>query len=296
MINNILHNALIAITNNTDDKFDWYTPLTFTAQEPNSTINLTQTGSFSKPLLEKLQYKTNNDEEWSTYNIDTTITLTNINDYVQFQNTEKRLAGGSSYVQFVMTGKIAASGNIQSMLNYETSCAESCYRTMFKDCTSLTTAPTLPAKTLADYCYAYMFEGCTNLTKAPELPATTLTTECYRNMFSGCKSLTTAPTLPATELANYCYLFMFSGCSSLTEAPELPATNLAHSCYKCMFQDCASLSYVKVGFTKWDSINYSTDNWLKDVSPTGTFVCPEELDKTQRGENYIPEGWTVEKY
>ena len=34
---------------------------------------------------------------------------------------------------------------------------------MFRDCTSLTTAPELPATTLVDYCYYYMFFGCSKL-------------------------------------------------------------------------------------------------------------------------------------
>ena len=34
---------------------------------------------------------------------------------------------------------------------------------MFSGCTSLTTAPELPATTLADYCYYGMFQRCTNL-------------------------------------------------------------------------------------------------------------------------------------
>ena len=60
-----------------------------------------------------------------------------------------------------------------------------------------------------------MFQDCTSLTTAPELPATTLGTSCYMNMFRGCTSLTTAPALPATTLANNCYAYMFSGCTSL---------------------------------------------------------------------------------
>jgi hypothetical protein len=51
-----------------------------------------------------------------------------------------------------------------------------CYSGMFQYCTSLTTAPELPATTLASYCYNQMFYGCTSLTTAPELPATTLAT------------------------------------------------------------------------------------------------------------------------
>ena len=34
---------------------------------------------------------------------------------------------------------------------------------MFRGCTSLTTAPTLNATTLAEDCYRFMFSGCTNL-------------------------------------------------------------------------------------------------------------------------------------
>ena len=34
-----------------------------------------------------------------------------------------------------------------------------------------------------------MFVGCTSLTTAPVLPALSLTSSCYNNMFSGCSSL-----------------------------------------------------------------------------------------------------------
>ena len=86
---------------------------------------------------------------------------------------------------------------------------------MFYDCTSLTTAPALPATTLANSCYDSMFSDCTSLTTAPELPATTLRNNCYMRMFYGCTSLTTAPELPATTVADYCYYYMFSDCTGL---------------------------------------------------------------------------------
>ena len=60
---------------------------------------------------------------------------------------------------------------------------------MFRGCTSLTTAPSLPATTLAGSCYRYMFYGCTALTTAPELPATTLHMTCYEYMFNGCTKI-----------------------------------------------------------------------------------------------------------
>ena len=123
-----------------------------------------------------------------------------------------------------------------------TELAYSCYEYMFLGCTSLTTPPALPAKTLAASCYDGMFYGCTALASAPALPATGLAYSCYAHMFLGCASLTSAPALPATKLAASCYEYMFSGCTSLTSAPELPATELDKECYKYMFAGCTSLT------------------------------------------------------
>ena len=91
-----------------------------------------------------------------------------------------------------------------------------CYRNLFQNCASLTTAPALLASALADYCYTSMFRNCTSLTSSPELPATAVAGWCYASMFAGCKSLTVPPALPATTLADSCYYQMFWDCASLT--------------------------------------------------------------------------------
>ena len=200
-----------------------------------------------------------------------------------------------------------------------TTLADYCYWHMFEDCTSLTTAPELPATILTDHCYADMFQGCTSLTSAPELPATTLASSCYSNMFEGCTSLTTAPVLSATTLAYSCYSSMFRDCTSLTTAPVLPATNLTFYCYQSMFRDCTSLTtapvlpattllnkcyssmfsgctklnYIKAMFTTGPSIDY-TEEWVKGVSSTGTFVKNSAASWTTTGVNGVPSGWTVE--
>ena len=122
-----------------------------------------------------------------------------------------------------------------------TTLTEECYTNMFAECTSLTTPSELPAITLTKDCYWGMFSGCTSIVKAPELPATTLAEGCYYGMFSGCTSLKTAPVLPATTLAYVCYAYMFQNCTSIINAPELPATTLASNCYQGMFQGCTSL-------------------------------------------------------
>ena len=100
-----------------------------------------------------------------------------------------------------------------------------------------------------DRCYNNMFRDCTSLTQAPELPATTLASMCYQGMFYNCTSLTQAPKLPATTLVTYCYMGMFHKCTGLTQAPELSATTLAHMSYKQMFDGCTSL---KLSSTKTD--------------------------------------------
>ena len=122
-----------------------------------------------------------------------------------------------------------------------TTLADNCYSAMFEGCSVLTSAPELPATTLALGCYSSMFSDCTNLTSAPTLSATTLALSCYSSMFSNCTSLKSAPTLSATTLADYCYSEMFNGCTSLKSAPTLSATTLANSCYRGMFNGCTSL-------------------------------------------------------
>ena len=151
-----------------------------------------------------------------------------------------------TYYSFIIEGdKVSCSGNIMSLIDYENMpdvipCSY-CFYGLFENCTSLKTAPELPAKTLTDWCYAYMFFGCSSLTTAPELPAIELTDSCYYRMFSRCSSLTTAPELPAMKLAEWCYGWMFESCSSLKAAPELPATRLANFCYSNMFSGCTAL-------------------------------------------------------
>ena len=159
----------------------------------------------------------------------------------------------------------------------------------------------LPAMTLPCGAYSEMFRGCTSLITAPELPATTLpeyqnSSEdgCYNFMFYGCTSLTTAPSiLPATKLKKCCYNYMFYGCTSLTTAPVLPATTLVDNCYSGMFYGCTKLNYIKAMFTTAPSRTH-TYSWVSGVSASGTFVKNASADWDVSGVNGIPTGWTVQ--
>ena len=201
---------------------------------------------------------------------------------------------------------IACNGDIDLLLDYSTvkngnrpSMASGCYQNMFSGCTSLTTAPSLPATTLKDYCYYYMFQNCTSLTAAPSLPATTLANYCYISMFQKCTSLTTAPSLPASTLKDACYQNMFSGCTSLTTAPSLPATMLTDLCYSYMFSGCkkiklsttASGTYTKSYRIPKSGTGRKFSSSLKNMfaNTGGTFAGTPEINTTY----YLDESNTI---
>ena len=172
-----------------------------------------------------LEYSTDT-TTWSTWNGTTKLYSAsdgNRNVLYLRGTANKKITGNSYGYRWVLAGSnIACTGNIENLLDYtivksggHPPMADYCYRSMFYNCTVLTSAPELPATTLAEGCYFGMFESCTRLTQAPELPATKLTIKCYGYMFQDCTSLIQAPALPATTLANYCYQYMFKYCTSL---------------------------------------------------------------------------------
>ena len=242
--------------------------LTLTATTDNSSVKLVKVGTLSNT------FEVDTGNGWEDYAFNTVIPL-NAGQSCKWRcKSHPTTQTASNYVQFVMTGKIEASGNCNSMLSSDfenitslsgydyaftslfsgcisltqapslpaTTLAEDCYLRMFRSCKSLKQAPDLPAMTLAEGCYSSMFSWCSSLKQAPDLPAMTLAEGCYSRMFEECSSLTKAPALPATVLVNVCYSYMFSNCSSLTQSPALPATALANSCYEGMFEVCLSLT------------------------------------------------------
>ena len=218
--------------------------LTFTS-EGETTLSLQQL-SEDNPAAPVLYYSFDR-ENWTKWNGYGVTFSSGSPLYLCGDNEEGLNKGYSNGVRFTSSGdNFGVSGDIMSLIDYENDVLEIpsayCFCGLFEGCTGLTTAPELPATTLANESYYRMFYGCTGLTTAPELPATTLANECYGYMFYGCTGLTTAPELPATTLASGCYYGMFYGCTGLTTAPELPATTLANDCYNGMFNRCTSLT------------------------------------------------------
>ena len=197
--------------------------------------------------------------------------------------------------------KCKAYGNIMSLLdenNFATKTdlpdQQDVLSGLFRGNTALTDAGglLLPATSLSMNCYALMFRDCTSLMTAPSLPSNTLAQQCYMSMFIGCTSLTTAPELPATTLASGCYAFMFEDCTALTTAPDLPATTLVPACYSKMFKGCSNLNSVKCLATSGINERYSTDSWLKGVATTGQFAAATDATWPENSESGIPSGWT----
>ena len=287
----------------TGGKAEYNPDFTFTA-DTKQTFKMITKGKYT---ISGLQYSVNNGE-WKNVVENEEVTFGGTNGTLRLRGTNiyGTASNWSNYSTITFTDKnvkVTCTGDIRTLLDWEyyktvdTQNARFCF--LFYSCAALTSAPELPAKTLANYCYYHMFEGCTSLTSAPELKATTLEKSCYSSMFYGCTSLTSAPKLKATTLAASCYSRMFYGCTSLTSAPELKATTLAASCYSRMFYGCTKLSTVTM-LAPSDQISKKSDccyNWLnnagtdKTVSSRTLKVMDADAYTALEGKGYLPDNW-----
>ena len=265
-------------------------------------------------------------KEWKTLNEREKVTLEKVGDkaYLRGDNPSGFSHGSSPRTSyFGMTGRIAASGNVMSLLDEECKITKipyaHCFDSLFAGCEALTKAPELPATELADYCYSNMFSHCTNLTEMPELHANTLTNGCYASMFAGCEkltkttelwssimkeycyarmfqgctSLTQAPVLHGTIIDDGCYYGMFQGCVGLTEAPALYSGYLSKECYAYMFDGCTNLRYIEVDVMSLDNDFDATLNWVNGIDEEGLFVFPCGSKYTKHGISEVPAHFTI---
>lgn len=149
-----------------------------------------------------------------------------------------------------------------------TKLSSGCYNEMFRGCSKLTTVPSgfLPVTSFgsATHIYKSMFYQCTRLTSPPALPCTTLTTQCYAAMFYGCSYLTTAPDLPALTLATGCYLNMFNSCTRLQYVKAMFTTTPSDTYTQTWLQSVKSTgTFVKNVNATWTNtgVNAVPTNW-----------------------------------
>ena len=278
--------------------------ITFTA-EGKQTFKMTTKGTYQ---INGLEYSLNDGDWKSVVAGGEGVTFGGANGDLRLRGTKHNGtaddAGNYSTITFTdETVNVACTGDIRTLLDWrnynivETKNARFC--SLFENCSVLTSAPELPATTLATDCYYEMFYGCKSLTSAPKLPATTLANYCYQNMFVDCTNLTSAPELPATTLSNFCYQNMFYGCKNLTSATELPATTLAVYCYQGMFYNCTKLSTVTMVASDSEITSKSNCvcNWLDnagtDKNVTRTLIVKDEAayNALESNEYYLPDIW-----
>ena len=313
-------------------KAEYYPYVTFTAGGEQKFM-MTTTGDYD--LSGKFQYSVNGGK-WENVVKDTEVLFGGTNGNLRLRGTNKNgtATDDSNYSTIIFTVpsvKVACTGDIRTLLDYKTyktvatdqakfcdlffncnaltsapqlpatTLASKCYSYMFSGCTNLKSAPELPAKTLAYSCYSYMFNGCTSIESAPALPATTLAVYCYNSMFNECTNLKSAPELSAKELASDCYLGMFYKCTSLESAPKLPATTLKDKCYRLMFYGCSKLSTVTMLAPSDQILGARFSEWLNnagtDENITRTLIVKDEdaYNALAAQSYYLPDNWKIGK-
>ena len=258
-----------------------FTPyVTFTA-DAAQTFKMTTEENYN---ISDLEYSVNNGK-WQNVEAGTEIPFGGANGTLRLRGTNINGTASSwaKYSTITFTDKnvkVACTGDIRTLLNWksystvDTQNASFCR--LFYNCEALTSAPELPATTLAEFCYHSMFDGCTSLTSAPELPAKTLAIDCYSSMFNSCTSLTAAPELKATTLADYCYTGMFYGCTKLSSVTMLAPGDKISEATNC----CKDWLY-----------NAGTDETVTSC----TLIVTDEAAYTALKNNtdYLPAKWQI---
>ena len=313
-------------------KAEEYIPyVTFTAKDPQ-TFKMIEYEGYK---ISGLEYSVNNGD-WTTLEAGTGVTFGGTNGNLRLRGTNLNgTSVPSQYSTITFTDRnvpVACTGDIRTLLDWDnyttvntenamfinlfencsvltsapelpaTSLAYNCYYCMFLGCKNLKSAPKLPAKALANQCYAYMFARCTNLKTAPELPAEVLAHQCYDSMFLGCKNLKTAPKLPAKTSQMYCYVSMFSGCTNLKSA-ELSIEFLYLGCCGSMFYNCTNLSSVTMlapskAITLSDRLDYWLNNAGTDPSVKNRTLKVQDkaaYEALKANASYLPTNWQIGK-
>lgn len=293
--------------------------LTFTAEEANSTVTFSRSGTTS-------QYSTDGGTTWLSGD-DVTVTLANIGDSVKYRG-KVSTAASTTTAAFTLTGQIAASGKLMTMYDYDEAKQKNptiaySFTNYFRGQTALTAAPTIDdLESAPNYFIYYMFYGCTGLTTVQNaINIDEPGAYALQSLFYGCTGLTSAPTLNIKKITsnNTCQA-MFRGCTGLTTVSNLfpklthlggtsVFNQLFHSCtnltsvdfgthvidegstsFKGCFTSCSSLEtvYFYVGQTG-SSISYH--NWMSSVKSGGTIHTLPRYTLSS-GASGLPSTWT----
>ena len=142
----------------------------------SSTTNWTSSDPQAKPVI---TYSPDR-ENWYAWNWGSTEYTLRAGQSIYWRGNNDYIATQQSYFKFITTGgTVALSGNLMTLLD--------------------STGVSLSISAVGRGFY-YLFDHAA-ITSAPELPATTLAPHCYRQLFANCSQLVSPPsTLPATTV------------------------------------------------------------------------------------------------
>ena len=158
-----------------------------------------QTGNFQIKLNDSdwkdvSQEDIGNDKEYDLINVVSDKSSMSKGDKLQFRNIDKFSDNSNTYSQLIISkAKAKVYGKLAKSLTSEFAASSQEYKLehMFSDSTSLVDVSELNLNDIiiSTGCYESMFSGCTSLKSAPKLPATTLANNCYNSMFKGCTKI-----------------------------------------------------------------------------------------------------------
>ena len=159
--------------------------VTFKA-EAEQKFKMTTNGDYR---ISGLQYSVKNGK-WQDVVAGTEVTFGGANGDLRLRGTNPNgTANGSgaySTITFTKDALVACTGDIRTLLDWNNyNKVETHY---------------------ANFCYLFM--GCSKLTSAPELPAETLAINCYQNMFVGCTKLSTVTMLAPSDKITSIFAYM----------------------------------------------------------------------------------------
>ena len=192
------------------------------------------------------------------------------------------------------------------------------YNRMFFGCTKLTTIPRdlfINQSSSFKYSYQSMFQDCVNLEVAADVYCQSQSFMTTHSMYRGCKKITDVKVFTKTLANNHCMRYFVADCDNL-QSIDFDINRVTHwGVLDNAMLNCKNLTKVSIKVKTWKHGQASvTDNgayynWMKGVSPTGTFICPKELAEATdgyydeegnfvegvgRGVNTVPAGWTID--
>lgn len=284
-----------------------YPGLCFVAEEAGSTVGIKNTGP---NVYVDISFDGNT---WTPYTLGTTLTLAKAKDKVYFAAREGYTNGyfatsDQSFKQFYGTGRIAAYGDILSLIKNDLSITTVTqargFVRLFMDCSFLTR---LPAIGITDFNATdignSLFWNCTNARYAGKLGLIYgRNYSAYNQLYKNCSNLLVCPNVTTTT-ATYGYDFssLCRDCSELVIGPKLNISGTgSNSIISEAFLNDNKLRWVWLTGRNSSVFNsYSSNNWMSGPATAGldgTFICPRGMGTNAtitRGVYGVPSSWTV---